>query len=137
MLDNAANFLSAFTAWAQDQPGILAAALVGSHARRQARPDSDLDLVILARCPQDWINDPGWTIVFGEAAEIQVEDWGRLTSLRVFYHNGLEVEFGITGEQWAALPLDEGTARVIAGGMRILVDKEGLLNRVARVAGAA
>lgn len=129
MLDNDVRFISAFTAWAQDQPGIMAAALVGSHARQQARPDSDLDLVILARCPQDWINDPGWTVFFGAAGEIQVEDWGMLTSLRVFYQNGLEVEFGITGEQWAALPLDAGTARVIKDGMQILLDKKGLLER--------
>ena len=50
-----------------------------------------------------------------------------VTSLRVFYQDGLEVEFGIITAEWAALPPDNGNARVIAGGMQILVDKAGLL----------
>ena len=129
MPQNPQLFINRFSAWAQSQPGILAAALVGSHARGQARPDSDVDLVLLVTRPQDWINDPGWAAVFGAANAIQVEDWGRVISLRVFYQDGLEVEFGITSPEWAGHPLDAGTARVISDGMHILVDKAGLLKR--------
>jgi hypothetical protein len=35
------------------------------------------------------------------------------------------VELGITGPRWAVLPLDEGTARVLSGGYRILRDVDG------------
>ena len=120
-------FLQEVTAWALNQPGILALALVGSHARRQARPGSDIDLVMLVSRPEEWKMDPDWTAAFGAVIRLQQEDWGKVTSLRVFYQDGLEVEFGITSEEWAALPLDSGTAGVIANGMQILVDKGGLL----------
>jgi hypothetical protein len=50
-------------------------------------------------------------------------------SLRVFYRNGLEVEFGLTDPAWAALPLDEGTRQVIAGGMRVLFERGHNLSR--------
>jgi uncharacterized protein len=127
MLSSVTSFLQKIQAWALQQPGILAVALVGSHARRAARPDSDLDLVLLTTHPQDWIMNPDWTAAFGAVQLVQMEEWGLVTSLRVFYHNGLEVEFGITTADWAALPLDSGTAAVIANGMQILVDKGGLL----------
>ena len=120
-------FIEKIQAWALNQPGILAVALVGSHARRQARPDSDIDLVMLVSHPEEWIKDPDWTAAFGAVIRSQQEDWGLVTSLRVYYQNGLEVEYGITTAEWAGLPLDSGTAGVIANGMQILVDKGGLL----------
>jgi uncharacterized protein len=123
-------FIQQVTTWALRQPGILAVALVGSHARRAARPDSDVDLVMLTTRPEDWILNPDWTAAFGAIKLVQQEDWGRVTCLRVFYQNGLEVEFGITTAEWAALPLDSGTAGVIANGMQILVDRGGLLARI-------
>jgi len=61
-----------------------------------------------------------------------VEDWGLVTSLRVYYEDGLEVEYGVTSSQWVNLPLDAGTRRVIADGMQILVDKRGWLCRALR-----
>ena len=127
MLSSVTSFLEKIQAWALRQPGILAVALVGSHARRAARPDSDVDLVMLVSRPEEWIINPDWTAAFGAVKSFQQEDWGLVTSLRVFYQNGLEVEFGITTAEWAALPLDSGTAGVIANGMQILVDKGGLL----------
>jgi hypothetical protein len=57
---------------------------------------------------------------FGEVIRRQVEDYGRLTSLRVWYADGGEVEFGLSTPDWIAEPLDEGTAAVIAGGIKIL-----------------
>lgn len=121
-------FLLNFTAWAQSQPDVLAAALVGSHARGTASPTSDVDLVILARDPQRYLNDQSWVNRFGEPLRSQMEDYGRLTSLRVWYQSGLEVEFGLTGADWAAQPLDAGTRRVIEDGMRVLFERQPLLS---------
>jgi predicted nucleotidyltransferase len=39
-------------AWATAQPKIRAVALVGSHARGTAGPDSDIDLMLLATDPE-------------------------------------------------------------------------------------
>ncbi len=109
------SFLQDFSAWAQAQSDIQAAALVGSYARHAATDESDVDLVILAQDPRRYLRQ-------------QREAYGRVTSLRVKYADGREVEYGITGVDWAAAPLDEGTRRVIEGGMRILFERQPLLS---------
>jgi hypothetical protein len=50
-------------------------------------------------------------------------------SVRVWYLDGLEVEYGITDEDWASTPLDEGTRQVIADGMVVLFEQEDMLSR--------
>lgn len=119
-------------AWAEGEPDVVGVALVGSHARGSARPDSDVDLVILARDPQPYLRDTRWPQRFGPVASCEPEDWGRVTSLRVLYEGGLEVEFGLTTPEWAELPVDAGTRRVVRDGMRVLHDPAGLLARLAR-----
>ena len=50
---------------------------------------------------------------------------------RVFYSEGLEVEFDLTNTEWASTnPVDDGTKRVVTDGMKILVDKNGLLKKL-------
>jgi aminoglycoside 6-adenylyltransferase len=60
-----------------------------------------------------------------------------VTSLRVYYTEGLEVEFGMTTLAWAAVPVDPGTRHVVAHGMRILWDREGLLARLQEAGSAS
>ena len=73
----------------------------------------------------------GWCSRFGVVRSIAPETYGVVRSLRVIYDVGLEVEFGLTGREWAQVPLDAGTAAVLADGMQILHDPEGLLRRAA------
>jgi len=56
-----------------------------------------------------------------------MEDWGKVTSLRVWYEGGEEVEFGITTPEWVPHPIDEGTWKVISDGIRILFDRHDYL----------
>jgi predicted nucleotidyltransferase len=44
-------FFAKISAWASARPDIHAAALVGSHARGTAKPDSDIDIVLLVDDP--------------------------------------------------------------------------------------
>lgn len=127
MRQPANTLINAVVNWAQDRPDILGIALVGSHARGEARIDSDIDLVLLASDPQQYIDQPAWVEAFGEIASINTEDWGLVTSLRVFYQDGAEVEFGMTTTEWASEPIDEGTRGVMENGMQVLLDKLGLL----------
>jgi hypothetical protein len=119
--------LDQVTRWAAVQPDMRAVALVGSHARGKARPDSDLDLVLLSNDPQVHFLDTRWARRFGPIARQQTESYGPVTSLRVWYEDGLEVEFGFAAPGWAALPLDEGTRQVMADGMRILWERRSRL----------
>lgn len=118
-------FLDDVAQWAQTQPDILAVALVGSHARGEASETSDIDLTLLCENPDASVNDPSWTTHFGQSTSIGIEDWGRLTSVRVFYQHGREVEFGFTDASWAALPLDSGTQKVVLNGFKIIFDRNG------------
>ena len=90
------NFLDAFVPWASAQEDIQAIALVGSYARGAARDDSDIDLVFLTDKPQKYLEDLKWMERCGLVEKHQTEDYGRLTSIRVWYQNGVEVEYGIT-----------------------------------------
>lgn len=123
------DFLTQFTQWATALPDILAVALIGSHARNTARADSDVDLVIITRDPTPYLQNTAWAKHFGEIAQQQIENYGWLTSLRVWYADGNEVEYGLTDERWSALPLDAGSRRVISDGMRVLFEREPILSR--------
>jgi predicted nucleotidyltransferase len=127
--DKVAPFLVEFTRWASAQTDILALALVGSHARDAATETSDVDLVLITFDLKRYLENTGWVQRFGTVEKQQIEDYGNLTSLRVWYREGLEIEYGLTDERWAAIPLDEGTRRVMAGGIRVLFERGDMLSR--------
>ncbi len=114
-------------AWAAQQQDIEAVLLVGSYARGTARADSDVDLVILTTQPERYLRSVAFAETFGIISRSTKEDWGRVTSMRVWYQDGLEVEYGVTLPDWAAQPLDPGTRQVIADGMRVIFDRQGAL----------
>jgi predicted nucleotidyltransferase len=72
-----------FAAWAATRPDIEAVVIVGSWARGNARPDSDVDLVVIAAQPESYQRDLGWVSLFGDAASVAHEDWGLVQSVRV------------------------------------------------------
>jgi predicted nucleotidyltransferase len=133
-IEHIRDFLEAFVAWASAQADVHGIALVGSYARDAAREDSDIDLVLLTDQPGKYLEDLKWIERFGALEKHQVEDYGKLTSVRVWYRNGPEVEYGITPPDWAAVPLDEGTRQVIADGMRVLFERGIPLSRHTNIA---
>ena len=116
--------------WAELRDDILGLALVGSHARGEARPDSDIDFLVLCADPARYLAHPEWVSAFGEVASLAFEDWGKVQSIRVHYQDGPEVEFGIAGTDWIAVPPDEGTAEVLRAGCIVLFDRDGLIERL-------
>jgi predicted nucleotidyltransferase len=88
-------FLDQFVRWASDQPDGHGVAVVGSYARGEARADSDIDFVILTDQPHQYLDDFKWIERFGMVEKHQTEDYGKLISLRVWYQDGPEVEYGI------------------------------------------
>ena len=85
--------------WAALRDDVLGLAVVGSYARGAAQPDSDIDFVLVSADPALYLNDTEWVSAFGEVASLSFEDWGKVQSVRVFYRNGPEVEFGIAVAQ--------------------------------------
>ncbi len=123
-------FLQRLQHWAKKRPDVLCLLLVGSYAAQLARPDSDVDLVIVTHDPQIYLTTPSWISEFGQVARYQKELYGWVTSLRVWYEEGLEVEYGITDERWIQLALDEGTQNVLRGGALVLLDRTGLMKDI-------
>ncbi len=109
--DRIERILAAVVAWAAARPDIEAVALVGSWARGTARPDSDVDRVLVVADPAIYETDDAWLADFGAVRRIEREDWGLVQSRRAFFDSGPEVEFGLTTRRWIAIdPVDAGTA---------------------------
>jgi predicted nucleotidyltransferase len=123
------DLLASVAHWARRQPDVQGVLLVGSHARRQARPDSDIDLVIIADDPAPYLQNTGWLSTFGQVERQSLEDWGRVQSIRTFYSGDLEVEFGLTSAAWLAEPIDSGTLDVLLDGVALLYDRQGWIRR--------
>ena len=138
MADGAQSFLNAIRLWAEGEPSVDGVALVGSHARGEARPGSDVDVVIISSTPDTLLQACEWIDFFGTVASTRRDDFGAVQSLRVWYEDGLEVEFGIADWSWASTePLDVGTTAVVSAGMVVLLDKAGRLAALrAKVSGA-
>jgi len=85
---NTADLISVVLRWAELREDVLGLAVVGSHARGDARPDSDVDVVLVCREPSRLLVDTAWVYAFGEAHEVRREDWGLVQSVRVVYQDG-------------------------------------------------
>lgn len=118
-------------AWAAARPDVLGVALVGSYARQTATLESDVDLVIVSQSPSGYLESEEWIEAFGEPKGMAREDWGRVTSVRVWYADGLEVEFGIADRDWGSAPLDAGTRQVVDDGCVILFDRGMIFSGIA------
>lgn len=129
----AEEFLERLRLWAEERQDIRALALVGSFARGDARPDSDLDIVLLTRDPGMFLRDTTWVSTFERAANIvDIEPYGKVTSVRALFDDGLEVEFGIAPADWASEPYDKGTEHVVRGGIAVLMDRDGHVTRLSK-----
>ena len=123
--ENVQKLLSHVLAWAKDDPQMESVILVGSYARGRYTDTSDVDLVLLTPGKAQLLRTQTFVEAFGTVGKKQTEDYGACTSIRVWYQDGPEVEFGLVGPSWIALPLDEGTRQVLLGGYQVLLDKQG------------
>ena len=121
---------------------LRALALCGSWARGDARPDSDIDLLALARDPAPWRNDTSWVIGLPYArARLAyrghwIASYGIAWSAHVDLGPGVELELTFAPPSWADIdPIDPGTRAVVSGGFEIEVDKDDRLARLAEACG--
>lgn len=132
---DADQLISQVAMWSEHDDRVLALGVCGSHARGEARPDSDIDFCILTSQPDALLADRDWILAFGANAHVAgpVEDYNLVQSLRVFYGE-TEAEFGVTDIAWAEPPIDRETAAVINAGLKVLYDPEGRLENAIAVA---
>jgi|SRR5882672_4177995 len=122
------SFLFEFKRWAATESGIHAVALIGSHARKTATAESGVDLIVVVSPPNIYLKHKQWISLFGNVVREQTEHYGMCTSLRVWYDEGFEVEYGFVDESWASLPLDVGTRKIVSDGMTVIFERKPLLS---------
>jgi len=94
------DFIKKTKEWAINEPFVEAIILVGSYARGTQKVDSDIDLVILTSNKQYYIDNTQILSAFGLIDRSNIEFYGECTSIRIWYKNGLEVEFGMVPLTW-------------------------------------
>lgn len=131
-----------FTKWAKTQDHIRIAFVVGSRARTDAPADkwSDLDIAIISTQPNLLIESKDWVSKFGNPVITFIEPTsggsGQSFERRVLYDNGLDVDFAIDPFNFVLKIKEQGIteefakemADIIGRGIRILVDKDNIMN---------
>ncbi|GAA3375461.1 hypothetical protein GCM10020367_43360 [Streptomyces sannanensis] len=115
------------THWAAARHDVVGLLLVGSCARNAARPDSDIDLVLLTTDESQY-SDNTWADKLALGKLIRTQSWGPISERRFATASGLEVEINIGSPDWAQTdPVDPGTRRVVTDGARPLHDPDTVL----------
>jgi molybdopterin-guanine dinucleotide biosynthesis protein A/predicted nucleotidyltransferase len=132
---------AAVAEWAVEREDVAALVLVGSQARGEVPADrwSDLDLILLLDDPAAYTDDASWIREFGEPVVTFLEatvdgHWER----RVLYETGEDVDFVLFPASVAEKA--EGSANaaaLLARGYRVLVDRIGIEDLLARAAASA
>mgnify|MGYP001780637230 CR=1 FL=1 len=118
------NFINMLKEFSMNTPHIESVIVVGSYARGTNKETSDLDFCIITTNKNKMIDNPDFVKMFGTFEKMQTEHYGACTSIRVWYKDGLEVEFGIVEPSWISVPLDSGTHKVLSDGYKVIVDKK-------------
>lgn len=109
--------------WADTQPDVRACIIVGSYAFGRPRTASDVDLVILSETSRRHLDNLDFiSQITPRGRLVRSTQWGPMHERRVRLRGGLLVEFGITAHDWAAVPVDAGTAKGLTDGCKILTD---------------
>lgn len=135
-----------FERWAEGDDRIRGAMIVGSRARTDRPADawSDLDLVIVATDADELLDDTAWLRHLGEPVITFIEQTavGSQRERRVLYEGGIDVDFPIIPaemlSQLVARPPGDPLVMTVGGlmnrGHRILLDRDGVLARIAEKA---
>ena len=97
--------------------------LVGSYARGAVRMASDVDVVVLTEQLEQYDPAGRWVQALRPGARLmRTAAWGPVSEQRYRLRSGLLLEVGLTSPDWARVPLEPGTARVLGDGHRVLHD---------------
>jgi len=136
--------IEAVAAWARTRDDVRALALVGSWARGNARPTSDVDLLVLSDCAEEYRRRREWMseIDFDRAGHsIKSSNdatYGAVWSRHIHLHPAAEVELTFARCDWANVaPIDSGNCAIVRDAFRIILDKDAILARLIRAVAAS
>lgn len=117
--------MQAIRKWCAQDERVKALLLVGSYARGEERADSDIDLMIITEDKHNLLN-LDWIEAYGKPQKCVQEEYGACTSIRVFYEDKTEMEYGLVDLTWLSRPLDKGTRKVLENGYMVLYGSCGI-----------
>jgi len=132
--------LQSFLTWAESEPGLRAAVMIGSRARTDHPADewSDLDMLLFVTNLEHYVYKTDWLEKFGSVWVTFLEhtpDDGS-PERRVMYAGGLDVDFVLNPVDALAYMLAHDLPAeivdVLRRGSRLLVDKDGDLEKLLR-----
>jgi len=117
--------------WAESEPNIRLALLVGSQARTKtpADPLSDIDLALFARDPDPILHDEGWISGLGPywTSHLETNALESGDERRVLFTDGQDVDFAVFPVGFLRVLLtDPRAVGVLRRGFRPLVNKDAL-----------
>ena len=140
------SLIERFVAWAGEQAAISSAVVIGSRARTDHPADewADLDVIVVTRDPARLLAQIDWLEVIGKPVLTFIEDTssGGEKERRVLFDNGLDVDFSIIPYEKIQMMLTPEVFEQVAGqmsnvfgrGVRVLLDKEGQVDRLGELA---
>jgi aminoglycoside 6-adenylyltransferase len=132
------DLIEQFTTWVREQADVRSAIILGSQARADRPADnlSDLDLAVIVKDPMSYLSDTTWLRRFGEPCLTFVEATavGNFRERRVLFRDGRDVDFSllpaVVVQQMLERQVPTEITDVLRRGFRILVDKDGLAERL-------
>jgi uncharacterized protein len=124
--------IAAVVAWSESRADIVGVALVGSHARNAARPDSDIDLMLLTDAAFIYRESTNWlTELRIPIAKWRDAGYGAVWSRHITTESGNKLELSFGNVSWGnTSPIDSGTLQVVSNGVKILRDQGGVLKQL-------
>jgi hypothetical protein len=128
--------IDAVTDWANNREDIRALALVGSWARGNPHPASDLDILLLSDSAADYRHGAWLTEVAFESAGFHLQShqavtYGAVWSEHLQLEPDAEVELTFARCSWANVdPIDNGTRQVVNDGLHIIFDRDRVLTKL-------
>ncbi len=122
--------------WAIERDDIRAVALLGSWARGNPTPTSDLDLLLLtdlAQCYRSgtWLTEIAFQNVGFRLRSIDGAIYGVVWSAHVHLVPAADVELTFAECTWASVdPVDDGTRAVVKDAFHIVFDRDGILTKL-------
>ena len=126
----------AIAVWVEGRSDLKSLGLAGSWVRGSARANSDLDLLILADNPELYRSTQDWLLHILLPGPFRIAShsgatYGVVWSCHVALEPAAELELSFGSLDWASTnPVDAGTRRIISDGLRVIVDKDGRLQRI-------
>ncbi len=119
-----------FVSWAGEQPHIAGIALVGPCADDENEEDSDLSFLIISDKKTKTLEAILHQFQFDLMEQATREEWGLLTSLRIVYASGIEAEYGVAGEEWLQLPMDQAMGDTVMKGFKVIWEREEMFGQI-------